>query len=196
MAERQLWLLRHGATEWAINGRHTGNTDIPLLPEGELEAKALEPILSKQSFAAVFTSPLQRARRTCELAGLAKRAEVLDELKEWNYGDYEGITSQEIHQTNPNWSIWSDGCPNGEDAKTVQNRCESVINRAITAPGQGDIALFAHGHILRALSGTWLGLGAEGGKLLIIGTACINILGFEHGLRAISRWNAPTEWMF
>lgn len=196
MAERQLWLLRHGATEWALNGRHTGTTDLPLLPQGEQEAEALAPILSSRSFAAVFTSPLQRARRTCELAGLGQNAEIVEDLKEWNYGDYEGITTKEIRQTVPGWTIWTHGCPGGEDGQAVQSRCQLVIERALAAPGPGDVALFAHGHILRALSGTWIGLGAAGGKMLILGTASISILGFERESRAISRWNAPTGGKF
>ena len=196
MAERQLWLLRHGATEWALNGRHTGTTDLPLLPQGEQEAEALAPILSSRSFAAVFTSPLQRARRTCELAGLGQNAEIVEDLKEWNYGDYEGITTKEIRQTVPDWTIWTHGCPGGEDGQAVQSRCQLVIERALAAPGPGDVALFAHGHILRALSGTWIGLGAAGGKMLILGTASISILGFERESRAISRWNAPTGGKF
>ena len=196
MAERQLWLLRHGATEWALNGRHTGTTDLPLLPQGEQEAEALAPILSSRSFAAVFTSPLQRARRTCALAGLGRNAEIVEDLKEWNYGDYEGITTKEIRQTVPGWTIWTHGCPGGEDGQAVQSRCQLVIERALAAPGPGDVALFAHGHILRALSGTWIGLGAAGGKMLILGTASISILGFERESRAISRWNAPTGGKF
>jgi probable phosphoglycerate mutase len=144
----------------------------------------------------VFTSPLQRARRTCELAGLGSNAEIVEDLREWNYGDYEGITTKVIRETVPDWTIWSHGCPGGENDQAVQSRCQLVIERALAAPGPGDVALFAHGHILRALSGTWLGLGAAGGKLLILGTASISILGFERESRAISRWNAPTGGKF
>ena len=194
--ERQLWLLRHGATEWAKNGRHTGSTDLPLLPEGEEEAKQLAPALTTHQFAAVFSSPLQRATRTCELGGLGQQRHTMDTLREWDYGDYEGITTPEIRKTNPNWTVWSHGCPNGEDAESVQQRCEHTIAIALAAPGEGDVALFAHGHVLRALTGTWLGLGAAGGRYFLLGTGTICILGFERGQRAIARWNAPTNGLF
>ncbi len=197
MAEhRQLWLLRHGATEWAKNGRHTGSTDLPLLPEGEEEARQLAPVLKSQTFAAVFSSPLQRARRTCELSGLGEQAQVMPELLEWNYGDYEGVTTPEIRVTVPGWTVWSHECPNGEDADAVQQRCEIVINRALEVAEPGDVALFAHGHLLRALAGTWLGLGAVGGRLLKLGTGSICVLGFERENRAIVRWNAPAGGRF
>ncbi|QNJ28511.1 histidine phosphatase family protein [Synechococcus sp. A15-24] len=189
---RQLWLLRHGATEWALKGRHTGSTDLPLLPEGEAEAHALGPVLSQQAFAAVFSSPLQRAQRTCELAGLGDQMQICDDIIEWNYGDYEGITTATIRETVPDWTAWSHGWPNGEDAPQVEARCTTAISRALAVPGDGDVALFAHGHILRALAGTWLGLGAAGGQLLLLGTASVSILGWERDTRAIQRWNAPS----
>lgn len=194
--DRQLWLLRHGATEWARNGRHTGSTDLPLLPEGEAEARRLAPVLQAHEFAAVFTSPLQRARRTCELGGLGAQAQVMEELLEWNYGDYEGITTAEIRQSVPDWTVWSHGCPGGETAPAVQARCQRAIDQALAVEAEGDVALFAHGHLLRALAGTWLGLGATGGRLLKLNTGSICVLGFERGSRAISRWNAPTDGMF
>lgn len=194
--DRQLWLLRHGATEWARNGRHTGSTDLPLLPEGEDEARRLAPVLTQQRFAAVFSSPLQRARRTCELGGLGASMTVMPDLMEWNYGDYEGITTPEIHRTVPDWLVFTHGCPNGEDAQAVQKRCEAAIRTALEAPGDGDVALFAHGHLLRSLAGTWLGLGAMGGRLLTLSTGSICVLGFERGNRAIVRWNAPANGRF
>jgi probable phosphoglycerate mutase len=193
---RQLWLLRHGATEWALNGRHTGSTDLPLLPEGEAEARALGPVLSQQQFAAVFSSPLQRAQRTCELAGLGDRMQICDDIIEWNYGDYEGITTATIRETVPDWTVWSHGCPKGENAQQVEVRCANAISTALAVPGEGDVALFAHGHILRALAGTWLGLGAAGGQLLRLGTASVSILGWERETRAIQRWNAPSTGNF
>ena len=193
---RQLWLLRHGATEWALNGRHTGSTDLPLLPEGEAEARALGPVLSQQTFAAVFSSPLQRAQRTCELAGLGDQMQICDDIIEWKYGDYEGITTATIRETVPDWTAWSHGCPNGEDAPQVEARCTTAISTALAVPGEGDVALFAHGHILRALAGTWLGLGAAGGQLLKLGTASVSILGWERDTRAIQRWNAPSTGNF
>ena len=193
---RQLWLLRHGATEWALNGRHTGSTDLPLLPEGEAEARALGPVLSQQAFAAVFSSPLQRAQRTCELAGLGDQMQICDDIIEWNYGDYEGITTATIRETVPDWTVWSHGCPKGENAQQVEVRCANAISTALAVPGEGDVALFAHGHILRALAGTWLGLGAAGGQLLRLGTASVSILGWERETRAIQRWNAPSTGNF
>ena len=188
---RQLWLLRHGATEWALNGRHTGSTALPLLPEGEAEARALSPVLSQQRVAAVLSSPLQRARRTCELAGLGDQMQICDDIIEWNYGDYEGITTATIRESIPDWTVWSHGCPNGEDPPQVEARCARAISTALAIPEDGDVALFAHGHILRALAGTWLGLGAAGGQLLKLGTASVSILGWERDTRAIQRWNAP-----
>ena len=193
---RQLWLLRHGATEWALNGRHTGSTDLPLLPEGEAEARALGPVLSQQTFAAVFSSPLQRAQRTCELAGLGDQMQICDDIIEWNYGDYEGITTATIRETVPDWTVWSHGCPKGENAQQVEVRCANAISTALAVPGEGDVALFAHGHILRALAGTWLGLGAAGGQLLRLGTASVSILGWERETRAIQRWNDPSTGNF
>ena len=193
---RQLWLLGHGATEWALNGRHTGSTDLPLLPEGEAEARALGPVLSQQTFAAVFSSPLQRAQRTCELAGLGDQMQICDDIIEWNYGDYEGITTATIRETVPDWTVWSHGCPKGENAQQVEVRCANAISTALAVPGEGDVALFAHGHILRALAGTWLGLGAAGGQLLRLGTASISILGWERGTPTIQRWNAPSTGNF
>ena len=194
--KRQLWLLRHGATEWALNGRHTGSTDLPLLPEGEEEARAIAPILSRQPFAAVLSSPLQRARRTCELGGLGDQMQICTDIIEWDYGDYEGVTTPTIRETVPDWTVWTHGCPNGENAQQVQSRCERAIATALAAPGEGDVALFAHGHILRALAGTWIGTGAVGGRVLRLFTASISILGWEREVRAISRWNAPTQGVF
>ena len=193
---RQLWLLRHGATEWALNGRHTGSTDLPLLPEGEAEARALGPVLSQQQFAAVFSSPLQRAQRTGARAGRGARVQICNDIIEWNYGDYEGITTATIRETVSDWTVWSHGCPNGEDAPQVEARCTTAISTALAVPGEGDVALFAHGHILRALAGTWLGLGATGGQLLKLGTASVSILGWERGTPTIQRWNAPSTGNF
>jgi len=192
MTSPELWLLRHGATDWARSGRHTGRTDRPLLPEGEEEARALGPVLARQTFRAVLVSPLQRARQTCELAGLGAQAQVCDDLHEWDYGAYEGLTTAEIRRAVPGWTIWSHPCPQGESQAQVAQRCARVIERALQLAGEeGRVALFAHGHILRSLAGCWLGLGPAGGALLVLGTAGISVLGQEREQRALLRWNAP-----
>ncbi len=296
----ELWLLRHGATEWSRNGRHTGRSDLPLLAEGEDEARALAPLLQGVAFTAVATSPLQRARRTCELAGLTEGAEVWDDLREWDYGAYEGITTAEIRRNRSDWTLWNHGCPDGEDGEAVQIRCERVIARAlplasqpprrstadanaanpappaVTMGGNGPassaptsdgsaashspvppgsvqtnpvpdrtlaaatgwpegvtgagsepsslssartprrssppaplpngspalsrevpcrIALFAHGHLLRSLAATWLGLGARGGALFVLGTGGFSVLGYERDQRALLHWNVTIHGM-
>ena len=193
MAPPELWLLRHGATEWALNGRHTGSTDLPLLAEGEAEARALAPLLSRQQFAAVYTSPLQRARQTCALAGLGDQAVIEPDLREWDYGRYEGITTAEIRQTVPGWSVFTHPCPDGERLEQVQQRCEGLISRLLERHPGEKVALFAHGHILRSLAGCWLGLGVAGGALLVLGTGSFCVLGSEREQRALLRWNAPVQ---
>jgi broad specificity phosphatase PhoE len=191
----ELWLLRHGATEWAQNGRHTGRTNLPLLPEGEAEARALAPVLARQRFAAVLVSPLQRARRTAELAGIGADAQICPDLQEWDYGRYEGITTAEIRAQVPGWTVWSHGCPDGESSPQVEARCQRVIAKAesllVSPTDGGAVALVAHGHILRSLAGTWLGLGPAGGALLNLNTATISVLGHERERRTVVRWNAP-----
>ena len=188
----ELWLLRHGATAWARQGRHTGLSDVPLLPEGEEEACRLAPLLAGLAFDAVLVSPLQRARRTCELAGLGARAEVCEDLREWNYGDYEGITTAEIRRSVPEWTVWTHPCPGGESTAAVQQRCERLIDRCLARMGeQRRLALFAHGHILRSLAGCWLGLGVAAGAMLVLETGTVSVLGQERQRRALLRWNAP-----
>ena len=187
----ELWLLRHGATAWARNGRHTGRTDLPLLPEGEAEARALAPALAAMRFDTVLVSPLQRARHTAELAGLGADVVLCDDLYEWDYGDYEGVTTAQIRAQQPDWTLWRDGCPGGEQAAQVQLRCQRAIERALAAAPAPRVALVAHGHLLRALAGTWLGLGAAGGALLTLSTATVSVLGFEREQRVILRWNSP-----
>jgi probable phosphoglycerate mutase len=183
----QLWLIRHGETEWSLSGAHTGRTDIPLTPNGEAEARALAPKLAGHPFALVLTSPLQRARRTCELAGLGAAAQLEPNLEEWDYGEYEGRTSDEIHRERPTWSVFEDGFPGGETIDQVATRAEEVIRRALQA--DGDAALFSHGHILRILTARWLGLGPVDGRLFSLGTASISKLGYEHTTKVISEWN-------
>ena len=162
-------------------------------PEGEAEARALAPLLAAQSFSAVLVSPLQRARRTCELAGLGDQAVISNDLQEWDYGAYEGITTAEIRQSVPGWTVFSHPCPDGESLTQVQERCEALITRLVQQHPGGRVALFAHGHILRSLAGTWLGLGAQGGALLSLATGTISVLGQEREQRTILRWNVPNH---
>jgi len=188
----ELWLLRHGATAWALSGRHTGRTDLPLLPEGEAEARRLATGLAGVRFDAVLVSPLLRARSTCKLAGLGERAEVWDDLREWDYGAYEGITTAEIRRSVPGWTVFSHPCPGGETIEQVGQRCGRLIEASLERMAtHGRVALFAHGHILRCLAGTWLGLGPAGGALLSLGTATLSVLGREREHPVLLRWNAP-----
>lgn len=191
-ATPEIWLLRHGATAWALAGRHTGLTDLPLLPQGEAEARALAPLLADKPFRAVLTSPLQRARRTCELAGLGRQAEICEDLREWDYGAYEGITTAEIRRSVPLWTVWSHPCPGGESLPAIESRCQRLLELVLERAGRdGRVALFAHGHILRSLAGTWLGLGAGAGALLVLHTGSFSVLGQERERRALLHWNAP-----
>lgn len=187
----ELWLVRHGETEWSLSGAHTGRTDIPLTENGRRQAEALGRALAGQTFALVLTSPLARARDTCELAGLGARAEIEPNLREWDYGDYEGRTTHEIRERNPRWFLWSDGVPGGETIGQVAARADAVIARAAAAPG--DVALFAHGHLLRILTARWLGLEPAAGRLFALGTASISTLGYERETRVITRWNLSGE---
>ena len=186
--DQRLWLFRHGATEWSRNGRHTGVTDLPLLPEGEATARRLSSVPREHRFSLVLSSPLTRARRTAEILGFHD-VEIDDDLHEWNYGDYEGITTKVIRETVPGWTVWSHPCPNGETGVEVAARAQRVIDRALATTG--DVALIAHGHYLRVLAATWLGLPPEDGRLFDLGTGTYCVLGFEHEYRTVIRWNAP-----
>jgi probable phosphoglycerate mutase len=183
----ELWLIRHGETKWSASGAHTGRTDLPLTPEGEIKAKKVGTLLGGHGFAMVLTSPMQRARRTCALAGLGARALLEPNLAEWDYGDYEGRTTAEIQELRPGWSLFRDGVPHGEKIEQVAVRAQMVIDRAAAAAG--DVALFAHGHILRILCACWLGLPPNAARLFALGTASVSILGYEHDTRVITRWN-------
>lgn len=182
----EVWLVRHGETEWTVSKQHTGTTDIPLTPDGETAARALGRILGGHEFAAVFTSPLQRAHRTAELAGFGD-AVVDERLVEVNYGDYEGRTSAEIRAERPDWSLWRDGSPGGESMEEAGRRADAVIERIAAA--DGDVLMFGHGHFSRVLGARLLGLPPSEGRLLILGPAAISVIGSEHGDRAIRRWN-------
>jgi probable phosphoglycerate mutase len=188
-SEPRIFAVRHGKTEWSENGQHTSRTDLPLLPAGVERAKSLARTLHPDDFELVLSSPLLRARQTAELAGFAvERTEICDDLHEWDYGDYEGLTSPQIHELDPGWSLWTDGAPGGESPAQVAARADRVIERAVKA--SGDVIVFAHGHILRVLGARWIGLGADSGRLLMLDPATISRLGHEHGLRAIQGWNA------
>lgn len=183
-----LWLIRHGETAWSLSGAHTGLTDIPLTAVGEEKARQLGERLAGQSFGLVLTSPLERARRTCELAGFGSQAEVDRDLLEWHYGEFEGLTTKQIRVATPGWTIFNGGVSGGETIEQVATRARRVIDRALAAPG--DTALFAHGHILRVLAACWLGLPPIDARLLSLSTASISTLGFEHETRVITRWNS------
>jgi probable phosphoglycerate mutase len=187
VAEGQLWLVRHGETEWSASGQHTGRTDVPLTPAGERQAAALGRFLAKRSFALVLSSPLGRARETCRLAGYGEQALVTDDLREWDYGDYEGRKTVDIRKEVPGWTIWSGPVPRGETIEQVAGRTRRVIDRAVAAGG--DVALFAHGHVLRVLAACWLGLAPDGGRVLALGTASVSVLGHERETRVITTWN-------
>ena len=183
-----IYLARHGETAWSLTGRHTGLTDIPLTGRGERNARRLGERLEGLRFAKVFTSPLKRAARTCELAGFA--AAVVDpDLVEWNYGGYEGKTSAEIQSKRPLWQLFRDGCPEGETPEEVGARADRVLARARSA--DGDVLVFSSGHFLRVFAARWLGLEASGGRYLLLTTASLSALGYEHNLSepAIRLWN-------
>jgi broad specificity phosphatase PhoE len=188
-ARVEIVLARHGETEWSRDLRHTGRTDIPLTDNGRREALLLRDALAGWSFERVRASPLGRALETCRLAGLDGRAETTDDLLEWDYGDYEGITTREIRATRPGWYLWRDGCPGGETAADVGRRADRVITEL--RDGGGDAVLFAHGHLLRVLAARWLGLGPESGALFKLDTATLSVLGYERETPVIQRWNAP-----
>jgi probable phosphoglycerate mutase len=180
-------LARHGETEWTLSGQHTGRTDVPLTDAGRRQAELLASRLEGRRFAAVFTSPLSRATETCRLAGLANGAQVRDELLEWDYGEYEGLTTVEIRQRRPDWQLWRDGCPGGEDAGEVGARVDRLIAEWRTL--DGDAAVFAHGHVLRVIAARWVDLPPEAGALLALSTATVSVLGYEREAAVIRLWN-------
>ena len=210
----ELWLVRHGETEWSLSGRHTGRTDIPLTKHGRERAVELGKALAGTKFAAVLCSPMRRARETCEIAGYGDVAVVDEGLREWDYGVYEGRTTQEIQAEIPGWSVWKDAIVGGETVEQVGARADGAIARALasavggprsqnrdlghptTGPETEDVvrvALFAHAHILRILAARWIGLEARGGRLFVLGTGSVGVLGWERETRVIQRWNRGFE---
>jgi probable phosphoglycerate mutase len=183
--------IRHGETEWSLTGRHTGTTDIPLTDNGRRLAHLLCPALGRYTFGFVLVSPLQRARETCELSGLGAAAVVDHDLAEWNYGDYEGLTPKQIHERSPGWLIFRDGCPGGESPAQIGARVDRVITRARASAS--DVALFAHGHVLRVLAARWVGLPAGAGQHFLLDTGTLCVLGDYRGLPAVKTWNAPID---
>lgn len=187
MDSAELWIVRHGATDWSEAGRHTSTTDVSLTIQGDEQARSLLPRLAAVHFDLVLTSPRVRARRTAELAGFPD-AVVDDDLAEWRYGDYEGRTTAEIREDVPDWTVWTRPCPDGESAAEVGQRLDRVVARAGAYDGR--VLAFGHGHASRVLAARWLGLPAEDGRLFVLGTATLCSLGYEHGIATVIRWNA------
>ena len=184
---RRLYLVRHGETAWSLSGQHTGTTDLALTEQGEEAAKRLGPPLSRVAFARVLTSPMRRAGRTCELAGLGAQATVDADLMEWNYGDYEGLTTEQIRGRAPGWLLFRDGCPGGESPEAIAARVDRLIMRVRAI--DGDVALFAHGHVFRVLAARWLGLPVIVGRHFLLDTATLSILGYDREVPAVKQWN-------
>lgn len=183
----QVLVIRHAATEWSVAGRHTGRTDLPLTAAGRQAAEQTARRLAGRSFERVLCSPLRRARETCELCGLAARAQIVDRLVEWDYGEYEGLTTEEIRERRPGWMLWRDGCPGGENTAQVGARADAVIASLSNLRGQA--AIFAHGHILRVLAVRWIDAEPQLGARLTLSTGAIGVLGYEHGEGALCAWN-------
>jgi broad specificity phosphatase PhoE len=184
-----VFAIRHGETAWSLSGQHTGTTDIPLTDNGRRLAGRMRPALAREAFALVLTSPLERARKTCELAGLGDKAIIDSDLVEWDYGEYEGLTPGQIHEVAPGWLIFRDGCPGGEAPDQVGARVDRVIARARAV--EGDVALFAHGHVLRVFAARWLGLPAGAGQHFLLDTGTLSVLGYYRGIPAVKIWNGP-----
>jgi broad specificity phosphatase PhoE len=183
----EVWLVRHGETEWSRDGKHTSHTELDLTESGVEVARSLAPRLAEHSFDLVLSSPRHRAVRTAELAGFSD-PELDEDLTEWDYGDYEGITTPEIQESVPGWSVWSHPCPNGEDAEDVTKRLDRVVARAHSCPG--DVLVFAHGHSLRALAARWIEQPVTEGRFFKLDTATVSVLGYERETPVILRWNS------
>ena len=184
-----VFAIRHGETTWSLNGQHTGTTDIPLTDSGRRLAARMRPVLATNTFGLVLCSPMQRARDTCELAGLGDSAIIDSDLVEWNYGEYEGLTPNQIQEAAPGWLIFRDGCPGGEAPEQVGARVDRVIARSRAAAG--NTALFAHGHLLRVFAARWIGLPAAGGQHFVLNTGTLCELGYYHEIPAVRIWNGP-----
>ncbi len=183
-----MFIIRHGETEWSAQGRHTGRTDLPLTEDGRRQASKLSEELRGETFELVLCSPLRRARETCELAGFGDRAELCDDLEEWDYGRYEGLTRAEVLEQDPDWNLWRDGCPDGESPAAVGARVDRVLQRFRAI--DGDCLAFAHGHVLRVLTARWLQMEPAAGMRFKLAAAGLSILGHEHDNDVIDRWNA------
>jgi len=189
-------LVRHGETDWSARGLHTGRTDVPLNAEGEARARLLRPILAALAMvdgASVWTSPLERARRTCELAGLGEHAMVVDDLVEWDYGEYDGVRTVDLRVADPNWTIWTATIRAGETLEAVGRRVDRVLARLATA--EGTVVLFAHAHLLRILGARWCGFPPGGGAHLTMEPAAISVLGHERDTPVIVQWNTASPEM-
>ena len=186
---RKLYLIRHGETEWSRDGKHTGVTDVSLTDHGRQTARSLQPVLAREQFVLVLTSPLQRARETCELAGLAKLSRVEPDLMEWNYGEYEGLTTKNIQSARPGWSVFHHGCPGGESPEQVAARADRVLAKVRATVG--NVALFAHGHILRVIAARWVNQPPSFGEHLLLDTGTLSVLGYYYDTPALKTWNAP-----
>jgi probable phosphoglycerate mutase len=191
----ELWLVRHGETEWSLSGAHTSRTDIPLTDHGRKRAEELREYLKDTTFAKVFTSPMQRARETCVIAGFAAQAVVEPQLMEWDYGESEGKTTKEMRAkyNDPDWNVWTRPLVGGEAVQHVGERADAVIAKALDGLTDGRVALFAHAHILRITAARWIGLEATGGALFGLGTGSVSVLGWERETRVVSRWNRTFE---
>jgi probable phosphoglycerate mutase len=185
----KVFAIRHGETAWSLSGQHTSTTDIPLTDNGRRLARRMRPVLAEEKFALVLCSPMQRAHETCELAGFGEKAVVEPDLMEWNYGGYEGLVHDQIHESAPGWSLFRDGCPGGEAPQQIGDRVDRVIARLRAA--DGDVALFAHGHVLRVLVARWIGLPPGSGQHFLLDTGKLCVLGYYREVPAIQSWNAP-----